>query len=65
MKNIIYIIIISVLITSCKEKEIKKEATQNLQTPQDSIIIKEFEERKSIHQQEWEEYQEESVTDSI
>lgn len=62
MKNIFYILIVSTILISCKEKEIQTEQTpQTNQTRQDSVILKELEERKSIHQQEWEEHQKDVV----
>jgi len=62
MKNVIYILIVATILISCKEKEIKTEQIpQTILTQQDSVILKEFEERKSIHQQEWEEHQRDVV----
>ena len=65
MRYTFYILIMTAIIISCKEKEIKTEAPQNIQIKQDSVLMKEYDERKSIHQQEWEEHQIESVVDSI
>jgi len=65
MRYIFYILIIIAIIISCKEKEIKTEIPETQQIVQDSISIKNYSERKSIHQQEWEEHQIESVVDSI
>lgn len=65
MRYTFYILIMTAIIISCKEKEIKTDATQNMGIKQDSVLIKDYGGRKSIHQQEWEEHQIESVVDSI
>ena len=62
MRYVFYIVFFSIILTSCKEKEIKiNEVPQTIQTHQDSVILKEYEERKSIHQQEWEEHQKDTI----
>ena len=65
MRYTFYILIMTAIIISCKKKEIKTEAPKNIEIKQDSVLVKDYGERKSIHQQEWEEHQIESVVDSI
>ncbi len=61
MRYIFYILMISVLIISCKEKEIKTEIPQYEPITQDSALLKDHGEHKSIHQQEWEEHQKDTL----
>ena len=42
MRYTFYILIMTAIIISCKEKEIKTEAPQNIQIKQDSVLIKEL-----------------------
>ena len=51
------------LFTSCKNVETKSQPKeQNINVSKtDSIIVNDFGEHKSIHQQEWEEHQEDLV----
>jgi len=63
MKRIIFVLMILVLFTSCKKVETKSQPKdQNIDVSKiDSIIVNDFGEHKSIHQQEWEEYREDLV----
>jgi hypothetical protein len=62
MKYLFFVFLFSIILISCKEKEIKAEKVpQIIQTQKDSVILKEYEERKSIHQQEWEEHQKDKL----
>jgi hypothetical protein len=67
MKKIMYLLMVVALVTSCKKKEvihIQQQKVSELQTVSDSITVNNFGERKSIHQQEWEEHQE-AVVDTL
>lgn len=61
MRYIFYTLMISVLIISCKEKEIKTEIPQTEQAKRDSLMQNNYDEHKSIHQQEWEEHQKDTL----
>ena len=67
MKKIMYLLMVVALVTFCKKKAltpIQQQKVSELQTIPDSITVNNFGERKSIHQQEWEEHQE-AVVDTL
>ncbi|MCK4903823.1 MAG: hypothetical protein KAS35_03955 [Candidatus Marinimicrobia bacterium] len=65
MKKFIYSIVILILIISCKKEKENIETQINKHTAKDSVTLNDFGEHKSIHQQEWEEHQEELETDTL
>ena len=63
MRRVFYIIVVLIFI-SCGKKKVKTETPESEQVAQDSISYNNFGERKSIHQQEWEEHQKDVVVDT-
>ncbi len=62
MGKIFYILLMLVLLTSCKKEEKTQIQQQNIPISKiDSVTTTDFGECKSIHQQEWEEHQEDLV----
>jgi len=58
MGKIFYILLILVLLTSCKKEEKTQIQQPNITISKtDSITTTDIGERKSIHQQEWEDHQ--------
>ena len=67
MKKTVYLLMVVALVTSCKKKAltpIQQQKVSEVQKVSDSIAVNNFGERKSIHQQEWEEHQE-AVVDTL